>query len=292
MTIFCSHILFPQVKKIEKNTILEIQVYGYPDLSKTLVVREDGIIDHPLVAGIPIDGLSLNEFREVLKAQAAKYTGEAPIITVRFAQSVIVPVIVLGQVNKPGEYAVPRNGTVQGAIGEAGGLTPRARIDQIRLIRRKGEKKETITVDLGKFFIHGDPEILPKLEEGDIIVVPGLHGSSDVKVIGAVRLPGRYTLFEGADLLDVLYMAGGPLKSASLGRIRLISSGTGKREEQQVNMKKILKQDTDATLPVVHPGDVVYVPEKINWFQIFRDLVSLTSIIVVILYQSGVIERS
>jgi len=81
------------------------------------------------------------------------------------------------------------------------------------------------------------------------------------------------------------------MKSASLSKIRLISISGEKRDEQQVNMKKIFNHNANEILPLVYPGDVVYVPEKINWFQIFRDVVSLASVIVVILYQSGVVER-
>lgn len=285
------HSVHSQESKITKNSILEIQVYGHPELSKTVVVRDNGTIDYPLVPSIPIDDLTLSEFREVLKAQAAKYTGEASIITVRFAQTLVIPVTVLGQVIKPGEYPVPRNSTVQGAIAQAGGLTPRAQIDRVKLIRQNGEQKETILVDFERFFIEGNPELLPKLEEGDVIVVPGVYGSNDVKILGAVRMPGSYPLFQGANLLDVIYMAGGPQSNGALNKIRLISYTNETSREQKINLKKILKNNADEMLPAVKPGDVVYVPERVSWLQILRDAISILSPLVIILYYLGIIER-
>jgi len=287
--------IYCQTERISKGNILEIRVYGHEELSRTVMVQPDGTVDFPLVSNIPIDGLSLTEFREVLTTQVAKYIGERPIITVRFSQTLNVSVTVLGQVVVPGEYMVAKNATVQGAITRAGGFTPSAQLDRIKLIRQKEGKKENFTVNLQQFYIEGDPDILPSLEEGDVIVVPGFPGSHGVKVIGAVKSPGNYTIFVGANLLDVLYMAGGPSEDADLNKTRLISPLSKESREIEINIKELLQLKKFTTIPEVKPGDVIYVPTKKSAWRgavsFLRDVATIAWPIAMILYYSGVTRR-
>jgi polysaccharide export outer membrane protein len=255
-----------QSSVIHKGDILEITVYKHPDLSKNVMVQQDGTVDFPLIAGIPVDGLSLNEFTDIIKSQAAKYLGETPIVSVRFTETIQVYVTVLGQVMVPGEYITAKSSTVQGAITRAGGFTPRAQVDQVKLIREKEGKRETISVDMHRFFLEGDPGLLPVLEDGDIVVVPGLPGSNDVKVIGEVKSPGSYPVFLGANVLDVILMAGGPTKDASMNKIQLISLSQRDAKGVQVDLDKIIRSRKTGQIPEVRAGDVVNIPAKRSIF--------------------------
>ena len=257
---------FSQSSVIRKGDILEITVYKHPDLSKSVMVQTDGTVDFPLISKIPVDGLSLDEFTEIIKSQAAKYLGETPMVTVRFSQTIQVYVTVLGQVMIPGEYITAKSSTVQGAITRAGGFTPRAQVDQVKLIREKDGKRETVSVDMHRFFLEGDPSLLPVLEDGDIVVVPGLPGSNDVKVIGEVKSPGSYPVFLGANLLDVILMAGGPTKDASMKKIQLISLSQRDAKGLQVDLDKIIRSQKTGQIPEVRPGDVVNIPVKKSIF--------------------------
>jgi polysaccharide export outer membrane protein len=281
---------FCQTERIHKGDIIEIRVYGHEELSKTLMVQSDGTVNYPLVSNIPIDGLRLDEFRDVLTAQISKYLGERPIITVRFSKTLSVSVTVLGQVSVPGEYMVAKSATVQGAITQAGGFTPRAKLDQVKLIRKKGDNKETLIVNLFEFYVEGNPDILPSLEEGDVIVVPGIPGTHDVKVIGEVKSPGSYTVFQGATLVDVLYMAGGPTENAALNKIRLVSPQKQSSREITINMDEMLKSDHNVEFPEILPGDVIYVPKgKTFWrsvVSITRDVSTIALPVVMIIYYS------
>ena len=287
--------LFGQSQRIEKGDILEIHVYGYEEFSRTVMVEPDGTIDFPLVSNIPVQGLSLDELREILRSQAAKLLGERPIITVRFSLTMNVGVTVLGQVTVPGEYLVAKRATVQGAITRAGGATPRAQLEDVKLIRKKNGETETISIDMNAFFIQGDPSILPSLEDGDVIVVPGLPGSYDVKVLGEVQDPGTYQIFSGANLFDALYLAGGPTDDAALNRTRLVSPFQNGARDVQINIDKFLQSEQVKNIPEVKPGDIIYVPTRRKFFRNFltvlRDIATIAWPIVMILYYSGAFDR-
>jgi len=287
--------LFGQSQRIEKGDILEIHVYGYEEFSRTVMVEPDGTIDFPLVSNIPVQGLSLDELREILRSQAAKLLGERPIITVRFSLTMNVGVTVLGQVAVPGEYLVAKRATVQGAITRAGGATPRALLEDVKLIRKKNGETETISIDMNAFFIQGDPSLLPSLEDGDVIVVPGLPGSYDVKVLGEVQDPGTYQIFNGANLFDALYLAGGPTKDAALNRTRLVSPFQQGSRDVNINIDKFLQSEQGKNIPEVKPGDIIYVPTRRKFFRNFlsvlRDVATIAWPIVMILYYSGAFDR-
>lgn len=281
---------YAQSQRIQKGDILEIAVYGHQELSKTIKVQSDGTVNYPLVSNIPIDGLYLDEFRDVLTAQVSKYLGERPIITVRFSESLNVSVVVLGQVAVPGEYLVSKNATVQGAITQAGGFTPRAQIEEVKLFREIDDKTDITYVNLYNFFIKGNPELLPGLEEGDIIVVPGIPGTHDVKVIGEVEQPGSYTVFQGANLVDALYLAGGPTDMASLKKIRIVSPLSRVSKDSYFDLEKCLHADINnfKDIPEINPGDIIYIPKRSGFwrglFNFTKGFTSLVAPIVMIIY--------
>lgn len=291
-------LLFPvtiqaQAERIKKGDLLEISVYGHPELSKTVMVQQSGNVDYPLVANIPIDGMRLEEFQSVVSTQVARYLGERPIVTVWFSQTLNIVVTVLGQVNQPGQYPISKQATLQGAITRAGGFTPRAELDNVQILRKNslGEARRD-TVDLTKFFLGGDLAQLPELENGDVILVPGMPGSYDVKVLGAVRLPGGYPVQFKTSLLDVLFMAGGPIEKADLRRVRVSSATRSRTLQYSLEPGDLFEgKRKGKEIPDVLPGDVVYVPLKgKSFFGIVRDLVTFASPLVMILYYTGVID--
>ena len=295
-TLFGCQSIFSQSARVKKGDMLEIRVYGYEELSKTVMVEPDGTIDYPLVANIPVEGFSLDELREILKAQASKYMREVPIISIRFSLTMNVGVTILGQVIVPGEYLVPKRATVQGVITRAGGTTPRAQLDNIKLIRKNGGKDGTLVVDLHKFYTEGDPSILPDLEDGDVVVVPGVPGSEDVKVVGEVKDPGSFTIYMGTNLLDAIYMAGGPTEDAALGRIRLVTPFRQDSREREFNVEKLLKANKINDIPYVKPGDIIFVPKKSkfwrNLLNFLRDAATIAWPIVMILYYTGTFDKN
>ena len=79
-------------------------------------------------------------------------------------------------------------------------------------------------------------------------------------------------------LLDVIYLAGGPLPEANLGKIKIISLTNQDVREIQVNIKQLFEKKTFKSIPIVVPGDIVYIPKKIiTWRKVINVIRDVTT---------------
>lgn len=293
-----------QERKIKPGDALEIVVYEQEVLSQTVAVSSEGTVDYPFLTGLSINGITLQRFQEILVAQLSRVMKISPLVIVRFTDTYPVKVTILGQVARPGMYVVPVTSTLQGAVGMAGGFVPGAQLSQIKLIRKNEEKPDNSknnhevtkngrhtdnqgvdiqVVDMKKFYLEGDPRALPALRDGDTVVVPGYPLATTIKVLGSVERPGSYEVTFQTSLLDVLFMAGGPTSEANLSRIKVTSLAGDKSYEVRINLKDLKKTEN---IPLVEPGDVVYVPKRtITWKKfadLMRDISTFATLYVVI----------
>jgi polysaccharide biosynthesis/export protein len=251
-------------RKVRPGDKLQINVYGHDELPKEAVVGSDGTIKYPFMKDIKVDGMTVEQFGNVLSARLAQYIGGRAEVVVSFAQEEMIEVIVLGQVNSPGALKIPKNHTIQGAISAAGGTTPRCDLNKTRLIRRNPETglREDLTIPLESIIIEtGNVEKLKDLQDGDIIFVPAIYGAVYANVLGAVRSPGNYPLFPGANVIDVIFLAGGPQDDAAIRNIKLIRRIGAAQTEQVVDIETVLKAK-GGQVPLVEPGDIIFVPAQ------------------------------
>ncbi len=276
--------IYSQERLIKPGDAIEIIAPQSEELSRTVVVETDGTVDFPAMQGLPVDGITLQRFKEILIAQLSRYMQTTPLVMVRFSESYPIKVNVLGQVAIPGLYPIANTATLQGAIGAAGGFIPGAQLSKIKLIRTANDEKIEQIVNMEQFYLNGDPSALPLLKDEDTIVVPGNPLATNVKVLGAVENPGSYEVFFQTTLLDVIFLAGGPSEDANLKKIKVISSTGQDAREVPINIKKFLKSKSFKSIPIVVPGDVVYVPEKkISWRK-FSNLLRDMTLFVTVYY--------
>lgn len=274
--LFITLAAYCQERLIKAGDALEIIAPQSEELSRIVVVAPDGTVDFPAMQALPVDGITLQRFKEVLVAQLSRYMESTPLIMVRFSESYPLKVNVLGQVMVPGLYQVANTATLQGAIGAAGGFIPGAQLSKIKLIRTSNGVKQEQIVNMEQFYLNGDPSVLPQLQDGDTIVVPGNPLATNVKVVGGVEHPGSYEIFFQTTLLDVIYLAGGPTDDANLKKIKIVSLSGQDAREVSIDIKNLIKSQSYRTIPIVVPGDVVYVPQKKlsrrKFFDFVRDL--------------------
>ncbi|UCE85644.1 MAG: SLBB domain-containing protein [Deltaproteobacteria bacterium] len=79
---------------------------------------------------------------------------------------------VVGEVARPGVYALDEAGTVLDAVLVAGGLTEYAAANRAKLVRGQGETREEERVRLGDLLNGRQRTANPALRGGDLIVVP------------------------------------------------------------------------------------------------------------------------
>lgn len=279
--IYLTFLLFPlsiysQERLIKPGDAIEIIAPQSEELSRTIVVEDDGTVDFPAMQGLPVDGITLQRFKEILIAQLSRYMESTPLVMLRFSASYPIKVNVLGQVAIPGLHQIANTATLQGAIGAAGGFIPGAQLSKIRLLRTVSSEQTEQVVNMEQFYLNGDPSALPLLKDEDTIVVPGNPLATNVKVLGGVKNPGSYEVFFQTTLLDVIFLAGGPTDDANLKKIKIVSFTGQNAREVPINIKNLLKAKNFKSIPIVVPGDVVYVPEKtVSWrkfLNLLRDL--------------------
>jgi len=252
-----------QGEKIEVGDVINIVVYEHEELTKQVTVLRDGTIDFPFVEDLPVAGITLEQLKEVIAARLSRYTGGRPLVMVNFAEAYTLSVVVLGFVKSPGVYEIPVGATVQGALSLAGGPLPRAELEKVKVVRGEDDAKQEHIVDLQNFLEEGKVDFL--VQDSDVVIVPGTLGTTTVKVLGGVRNPGSYETFPRANIFDMIFAAGGPSEDAAVTRIRLISPGRENRDVN-VNIKELLHSENKTDIPLVYPGDIIFIPEKlVTW---------------------------
>jgi polysaccharide export outer membrane protein len=144
--------------KLDAGDRLRVIVFGEMDISGEYEVDGSGLIRLPLVGQVQAGGLALGEFEgKVKSALEGGYLRNA-----RVSVEVINyrPFYILGQVNKPGEYAYVNGMTVLSAVALAGGYTYRANETTVYLRRRGAEVQRPVPAD----------EAI-RVQPGDIITV-------------------------------------------------------------------------------------------------------------------------
>ena len=123
--------------------LVEVSVWGEDLLQKQVLVRPDGGISFPFADNVMAKGRTISQVAEELKGKIKQFVPDA-VVTVSLVQNAGNRIYVLGRVNKPGEFQLPRPVDVMQALAMAGGLTPFADRDSIRILRRDGETQEVL----------------------------------------------------------------------------------------------------------------------------------------------------
>jgi len=157
--------------KIQPGDILDISVWNEEGLSRTVLVRPDGGMSFPLAGEVHAAGESVENLSSAITERLTKYIPD-PVVTVSMQQLSGNKIYVVGKVARPGEYVANSYVDVVQAIAMAGGMTPFAAVNKIKIVRRKGEELEAYSF---RFSDIEDGENLEQnivLRSGDIVVVP------------------------------------------------------------------------------------------------------------------------
>ncbi len=151
--------------------VLAIAVWKDEHLTKEVVVRPDGFISFPLVGEVQAAGRTVEEVRADIAKRLAKYIPN-PNVSVAAVKVLSYRIYVLGRVNKPGEFMIGHTTDVLQALSLAGGLTPFASENDIRIIRRIHGEQQVIPVPYGDLKRGKSLERNALLQRGDVVMVP------------------------------------------------------------------------------------------------------------------------
>jgi len=150
--------------------VLEISVWKEDGLTKQTLVRPDGGITFPLIGELQAGGLTVNQIKAEIAKKLSEFFAE-PEVSVSLI-NLNHKIYVVGRVNKPGEFITPNRVSVMQALSMAGGLTPFADDDDIRIIRQVGGKEVALPFDYDEVASGNALEQDILLQRGDVVVVP------------------------------------------------------------------------------------------------------------------------
>jgi polysaccharide export outer membrane protein len=84
-----------------------------------------------------------------------------------------------------------------------------------------------------------------------------------VAVLGAVTKQDSYPLTADVSLLEILSTAGGTTTDSDLRHVRILRSGLG-HQPIEIDLTSYIENGNIESIPMVRPGDTVFVPKKAN----------------------------
>jgi len=249
--------------RIHADDLVNISVYGEPDLTRITRVGSDGAIRLPLLDGkIKADGLMPEELEKAIAEafQQAQILVN-PFVTVTVAEyHTLEPVSVTGAVRNPVTFEPLDKVTLLEAITRAGGLTPDAG-PEILISRSDGSRSLTRHVPVHGLIDAADPAVNLTLHGGEEIRVPE---AGKVFVVGNVKAPGAFAVHDAADttVLKVIALTQGlaPYASNEAYIYRRGNGEAGAQNEIPVDLKSIMQRKSP-DVPLI-ANDILYIPDR------------------------------
>jgi polysaccharide biosynthesis/export protein len=257
-SLVCASTLMGQQESlvIGPGDLLRIQVYDTPELEQHPRVDDAGNAPLLFAGNVAVAGKTPAQAASLIAAAMVEaQLMRHPQISVTIEQYAKQAVSVLGEVNKPGNYAISTPRSVLDVLSMAGGLNQLA--DRHIVIRRQKtpEQQEIyFAASDARANIQTDVKIYP----GDTMLISKTHF---VYVLGDVARPGGYPMSTSdtpMTLLETLSQAGSPNRTAVLSGAKLIRKRPGGAQQTKLDISEI-ENGKQADF-AMEADDVIFVP--------------------------------
>lgn len=279
-----------------------VNIFDVPEFSGengTYTVLVDGTITFPWIGPIRMQGLTLEEAAALLEREyGSRGFILEPLISVNLATARSLKVSVVGEVKRPGPYAIsPTGGTAEplltataggvavdqwpsvvDAIQAAGGITQLADLRNVQIRRSsRGGSEQLIDVNLWELLRGGNLNEDITLRDGDTLVIPTavalspdeaiLQGSANfapetitINVVGEVISPGPIEVPPNISLNQAIQAAGGfDRQRARTRRVDLVRLNPNGTAVRRRIQLDLAAGINEETNPALQPGDTVIV---------------------------------
>jgi len=255
--------------------VLDVRVFGQPELSSSVQVDGDGnlsslpFLEQPIRAKCRSD----KDVQKDIRDAYAKFINN-PQVSVRISErNSRQPATVFGAVRVSARIEMKRKVRLNELMAVSGGFTERA-AGTIQILHTEplmcpeaGEEAQAAPIDGTRIPFQivkiadlrsGKPEANPVIRPGDYVLVTE---AEPVYITGAVNSPGGLYLRDQLMLSRALAMVGGARKEAKLTEVKIYRQipGSANQEVIQVDVAAIKKNQKPDFL--LQPYDVIEVPE-------------------------------
>lgn len=237
--------------------ILQISVWGNPELNVQVPVRPDGMISFPLAGDVKASGVSPRELKSKLENELSKFV-KTPTVSVMvtainsFKVYVIGEGITLGGTNS-GVITLRRNTSLMQLLAQVGSLK-NADLNSAYILR-DGKK---LNNDFFKLIVKGDISQDIQLKPNDIIFIPD-NFEKRIIVVGAVKNPGIIQYREGLTIVDAILNTGGFTEFAKQNDVLIVRKEGDTVKNIEARMKDVIKDGDISKDILLKPGDFIIV---------------------------------
>lgn len=160
-----------QAFQVDVGDVLDIQVFGEPNLKGSFQVYPDCTIQFPLIKKVTVCNKTPGQIRSNIAKRLNKdFLQEYPSVGVKVVAYNSKKIHVFGQVKKPGRFDFYPGLTILQAVAMAGGFSPQASRNDVRLIRKVKGIKRRFRIPLGN--LNSRRVVDFRIRPGDIVFVP------------------------------------------------------------------------------------------------------------------------
>ena len=189
-----------------------IEVWGASEANITQKVTPDGYISIPNIGPVAVNGLTVQAASERIRGKLSKiYSGMKTAnvdlstnVKVSLGQIRTIQVNIMGEVARPGTYALSSFSTVFHALYKAGGISELGSLRNIKVVRGG---RTVATVDVYDYIINGRSHSDIRLQEGDVILASPYDAL--VLIQGKIKRPMYYEMKSSESVLTLINYAGG-----------------------------------------------------------------------------------
>lgn len=156
--------------RIGPDDLLEIQVFGVDQLTRTVRVNSRGMVSLPLIGTLEVGGLSAQQAEALIVAKLAESYLQDPQVSLFIREYTSQRVTIEGAVNRPGVYPLRGPTTLLQSLAVAGGQANLSDMTEVMLFRADtAGKRETLVFDVDR--IRAGEQSDPAVVNDDLIVV-------------------------------------------------------------------------------------------------------------------------
>jgi polysaccharide export outer membrane protein len=243
--------------KLAPGFLLQMDIYGIPEMSAKLRIDTLGNVDIPLIGAVHVEGSSVAQAQEgIQKALVDQEILKNPQVMLMVLQFSSRNISVMGQVQSPGRIQLLAPTPLGDVLALAGGETAAAG-NEIEIQHRNANGESTVRHIR---YAQGAPSTALQsilIEPGDTVVV---QKAGVIYVLGAVNRPGGYLMLNGGSLnvVQALALAGGETLQADMRGVLIVRRKGSQFEQIKVPLKKIEK-GTAIPIPL-EVNDALFVP--------------------------------
>lgn len=209
-----------------------IEVWGASEANIVQKVTPDGYISIPDVGPIAVNGLTVQAASNRIRAKLSKiYSGMKTAnvdlstnVKVSLGQIRTIQVNIMGEVARPGTYALSSFSTVFHALYKAGGVSPIGSLRNIKVVRGG---RTVATIDVYDYILQGRSHTDIRLQEGDVILASPYEAL--VMIQGKIKRPMYYEMKSSESIATLINYAGGFTDDAYASSITVERSNAKER---------------------------------------------------------------